>query len=215
MVGKSFNIIISFVVGIVFGFFLGFIVYGSLKAPEKRASSSSLNLPEGHPPIGRLPEGHPPISQLPEGHPPIDAFPTPSASDQQVQQLEEKAKAAPQNVDLRIHLGNLCLDTNRLDKAAIWYNRALELEPKELNVRTNLAVTYFRLNQNDKAIAELEKVLSDKPTFPLALLYMGTIRRDINDKKGAIDAWERLIKTNPDFQGIEKVKEQVAALKAQ
>lgn len=64
-----------------------------------------------------------------------------------------------------------------------YYERYLRVVPDDPNVRTDLAVEYFRTGQTDKAIAQTAKVISQSPNhlqanYWLGLFYWQTQRHD-------------------------------------
>ena len=58
------------------------------------------------------------------------------------------------------------------------------------------------------ALAEFQKSLSYKPNHPNTLFNSGIVKwQGKNDAKGAIAAWEQLLKTNPNYPERQKVEE--------
>jgi tetratricopeptide (TPR) repeat protein len=133
---------------------------------------------------------------LPEGHPPLEAA-------QRWRSLQEKAEANPNDPAAALELANLLYDLQRWDVAVTWYERALTLDAKNTNARTDLATCYFNLNRFDKALAEYERALRDEPDKPQALYGLALSRlHGQQDRAGARRALEQLRRTHPDFSGI-------------
>lgn len=99
--------------------------------------------------------------------PPIDTA--------RVTSLEQRANAAPQDPIVRAQLGNLFLDAERPDLAIPWYEAAWRLDPKNVDVSTDLGVAYFHTNQIDRALAQLDLSLSVDPKNLKALLNQGIV----------------------------------------
>ncbi|MGA7242893.1 MAG: tetratricopeptide repeat protein, partial [Terracidiphilus sp.] len=67
-------------------------------------------------------------------------------------------------------------------------------------VRTKLASSLYRNGDIDGAIAQLNKALTYDPKDANALFDMGMIKlQGKGDPKGALAAWQRLLKTNPQL----------------
>ena len=66
----------------------------------------------------------------------------------------------------------------------------------------------------DDALAELRKVLASNPTHAQALFNTGVVLlHGKNEPAAALQTWEKLVETNPDFPQIAVVKEQIQSLK--
>lgn len=56
-----------------------------------------------------------------------------------------------------------------------YYERYLKLQPEDPNVRTDLAIQYFRTGQTDKALKETAEVVSQNPTHLQANYWLGIV----------------------------------------
>ena len=74
----------------------------------------------------------------------------------QVKALKSVAEREPNNPKPRVDLGNLYFDAERYDDAIKWYEQALKLTSKDVNVSTDLGVCYYYTNQPDKALAQFD-----------------------------------------------------------
>src|SRR5262245_24500497 len=130
--------------------------------------------------------------------------------------LEDTIKKDPKNFDALVELANMQFDQQSYDDAASFYKKALEVRPTDVSVRTDLGTALFYSRRIDEAIAELRKSLELNPTHPQTLFNLGVALLDgKRDSKGAIEAWEKLVATNPDFPQIALVKQQIEALREQ
>jgi len=78
------------------------------------------------------------------------------------------------NVPLYAHAH---IETSMPDPIAeIEYQMMLDFEPDDTTTRYKLAMVYYRLNNDDKAEAELQKVLQKDPLFFHALEGIGMLR---------------------------------------
>ena len=115
-----------------------------------------------------------------------------------IMSLEQEVAANPTNVDAWTQLGHVYFDTNNPPKAIRAYEKSLELRPDEPNVLTDLGVMYRRSGQPEKALESFEKAISIDPGHQQSRFNKGIVLRyDLNDREGAIKAWEELIKINP------------------
>ncbi|MDI6716306.1 MAG: PIN domain-containing protein [Actinomycetota bacterium] len=95
---------------------------------------------------------------------------------------ESMLKRNPKDLQALIGLGNVYFDMGRMSedpdnhrKAIEYYKRALEIDPNNLSVRTDMAVEYFNLNMYSEAISELESVIRKNPNFYQAYYNLGMI----------------------------------------
>jgi len=113
--------------------------------------------------------------------------------------LEQEVAANPTNVDAWTQLGHVYFDTNNPPKAIRAYEKSLELRPDDPNVLTDLGVMYRRNGQPEKALEAFDKAIAVDPNHQQSRFNKGIVLRyDLNDREGAIKAWEELIKINPE-----------------
>jgi cytochrome c-type biogenesis protein CcmH/NrfG len=141
--------------------------------------------------------------------------PPPPVDMAQVRQLQERIQANPSDYDALVQLGNIHYDQRNYADAEGLYKRALAIRGDDLDVRTDLGTMLFYLNKYDEAITELSAVLAKNPTHGQALFNMGVVQlHGKNNPQAALQAWEKLAETNPNFPQIEAVKEQIQKLKS-
>jgi cytochrome c-type biogenesis protein CcmH/NrfG len=113
--------------------------------------------------------------------------------------LEQEVAVNPTNVNAWTQLGHVYFDTNNPPKAIRAYEKSLELNPDDPNVWTDLGVMYRRNGQPEKALEAFNKAISIDPTHQQSRFNKGIVLRyDMNDRDGAIKAWEDLLKINPE-----------------
>jgi len=113
--------------------------------------------------------------------------------------LEQEVAANPSNVDAWTQLGHVYFDTNNPAKAIRAYEKSLELRPDDPNVLTDLGVMYRRNGQPQKALEAFDKAMTVDPGHQQSRFNKGIVLRyDMNDREGAIKAWEELLKINPN-----------------
>ena len=125
--------------------------------------------------------------------------------------LLEKLKADPVNAELLENIGNIYYDTQQYPTAIDYYERALKVRPANTGARTDMATAYWYIGNADTAIAEFQKALSYEPNKPNTLFNLGIVewqgKMDINK---AVANWQKLLDTNPNYEGKDKVLQLIA-----
>jgi len=83
-------------------------------------------------------------------------------------------------------------------KAQEIYKKVLDENPKDLNVKTKLAMTYISSPNPMQGIMLLREVLSDDPKNELALFNMGMLSIQSGQYDKAVERLEELVKVNPN-----------------
>jgi cytochrome c-type biogenesis protein CcmH/NrfG len=131
-----------------------------------------------------------------------------------LKQLEDTVKSDPKNVAALTELGNMQADQQNFDEAVKWYKQAVAVDPKNIEMRNYLGEALFQGNHIDESLAEFKQTLSISPTHPEALFDYGyVLLQGKNDPKGAIESWEKLVQTNPNFDQLDRVKQLIATVK--
>ncbi len=135
-------------------------------------------------------------------------------ADTQAAPLIEKLKAEPNNTDLLTSVGNFYYDARQYPTAIEYYQRALKVQPSNASVRTDMATAYWYTGNADTAIAELKKSLTYEPTKPNTLFNLGVVEwQGKMNIESAVAAWQKLLDTNPNYEGRDKVLELMAQAK--
>ena len=135
-------------------------------------------------------------------------------ADTQAGPLLEKLKADPTNVGLLENIGNIYYDAQLFPTAIDYYQRALKVQPANTGVRTDMATAYWYTGNADAAIAEFQKSLSYEPTKPNTLFNLGIVEwQGKMDIGKATATWQKLLDTNPNYEGKDKVLELMAQAK--
>ena len=148
------------------------------------------------------PAGAIPAQQTATQAAPASAAPTTRAAvlnENEVTALKSVADREKTNARPRVQLGNLYFDAEKYDDAIKWYGEALALEPKDVNVSTDLGVCYYYTNQPDKALEQFDKSLKLDANHAKTLLNVGIVRAfGKQDLDGATKAWQQVMKVAPD-----------------
>jgi cytochrome c-type biogenesis protein CcmH/NrfG len=128
--------------------------------------------------------------------------------------LLEAVNKDPNDFDSLVKLGNLYYDGQQFPSAIQYYERALVIHPDNPDVRTDMGTAYWYTGNAEKALAAMEKSLKYRPGHPQTLFNLGWVRwQGKQDPKGAIEAWQQLLKANPDYPQRQQVEQYIAKAK--
>jgi len=172
----------------------GVVLYGS----------TTPKAPVGVPGRGGPPPGAPNAAgsgNLPEGHPPIAI---PDQVKQAIRDMQQKADAAPDDIDTWKRLGEVQyragqLDPSYLPAAATTYRHVIEREPDNLEVIRNLGNIAFDQDQHDVAAGYYQDYLKKKPDDLNVQTDLGTMYLSSGKADQAIATYETVLKTDPKF----------------
>ena len=133
--------------------------------------------------------------------PPAQTLPVPEVppvDEARAVQLHAAAESAPEDVQVRMDLGNLYFDAHRFEDAIPWFEAALALSPEEVEVSTDLGVAYFYMDDTDRALSQFARSLDVAPAHAKTLLNIGIVRATgKQDLEGATEAWEEVQRVAP------------------
>ena len=136
-------------------------------------------------------------------------------SPQEVQQLESLAKANPKSADAWSALGNAQMDAQRFAEAIISYQRSLDLDPKNVNVRIDMGTCYRGVGQPEKAVEEYRKGMKIDPRHAMAHMNAGVVLAfDLGRKAEAVKEFEKYLELAPNAPNAADIRQEVQKLKA-
>jgi cytochrome c-type biogenesis protein CcmH/NrfG len=183
------------VVCLVVGVALGYLFRGSA-APALASSSTSAKTSSG--------------SDASASQPQITPEQQKAMVDKAVVPLLASLQTDPNNFDTIVQLANLYYDGKQYPDAIKYYQLALQKQPTNPDVITDLGTAIWYQGDADGAIAEFQKALKYRPDHPGTLFNLGIVRwQGKNDPKGAVEAWEQLVKLNPDYPQKQQVQEYI------
>jgi cytochrome c-type biogenesis protein CcmH/NrfG len=155
-----------------------------------------------------------PSAQAAEPHTQASSADVQAAVAQNAAPLLDAIQKNPNDYDSLVQLGNVYYDAQQYPAAIQYYERALAIHPENPDVRTDMGTAYWYTGDADKAIDAMQTSLKYRPGHPQTLFNLGWIRwQGKADPKGAIVAWEQLLKSNPDYPQKQKVEEYIAKAK--
>ena len=128
--------------------------------------------------------------------------------------LLEAINRDPKDFDSLVKIGNLYYDGKQFPSAIQYYERALAIHPENPDVRTDMGTAYWYTGDAEKALAAMGTSLKYRPGHPQTLFNLGWVRwQGKQDPKGAIKAWQELLKANPDYPQKQQVEQYIAKAK--
>lgn len=114
----------------------------------------------------------------------------------------------PNEVEPVIQLGNANYDAGRFEAAEKWYTAALVKEPDNVNVRTDLGLTFLlrQAHDYDRAIAEFRRSLERDPRHEQSLQNLVVALTRKGDKAEARATLKRLQAVNANNPAIAQLQ---------
>lgn len=160
------------VICLVCGILLGYLIRGSSPTPSPQSVSAAAPASTG-------------------GMPDINTMAAP---------LIEAVKQNPNDFDALTKLGNFYYDQRQYQQAVEYYGKALDVQPGNNGVRTDMGTAYWYLGDMNRATQEFDKVLKQDPKYPQALFNLGIVKwQGQKDPKGAVATWKKLLELNPNY----------------
>ena len=227
------NILFS-VIGLLLGVLVGYVFANTVNqrgyTPRTTASrsagqmSQSTELPENHPPVstnGVADQGassSDDAAALQQAQAEPDNFDAQLEAakvhyqnhryDEAIQFLTRANQLRPDNYEAMVALGNANFDASRYEIAEKWYTAALARNPKDVNVRTDLGLSFmFREPADyDRAIKEFRQSLATDPNHEQTLqdIVVALTKKGSYDEADA--ALRKLAEVNPSNPSLTKLR---------
>lgn len=151
----------------------------------------------------------PGIGGVKNNEPPQVQQPAATAAD-----LEEKAKASPQDVGILVELAQAYQRENNAPKAVETYEKAVSLDPGREDLKNRLAGSCITVGQYDKATKILEDVIGRNPGDKEAHYYYGHALVAKKEYGKALEEFDRYVKlAGANDPEVENVKRLIETLK--
>ena len=222
------------VVGLLAGLIIGFMFANSVNKqaviPVAAEMKTNSNMPPGHPEIpaggsttggGMQPAVQAAIEAAKQSPNDFDAQMKAAEAYYQIERFDEaisylkKAnQLKPEDREVVVHLGNANFDANNYDEAEKWYTAALVKKADDVNVRTDLGLTFvFREPPNyDRAIQEFSKSLETDPNHIQTLQNLTVAYSKKGDAVKAKATLTKLQNVDTGNTAIAKLKEDIQTL---
>lgn len=195
------NTVIAALVGVLAGLVIGYSVGSSMGGGAHPA------------PVVAAPAGMP---AAPAGGMPGAPAPGTGVDVQQrIAMLQQVVAKDPKNVQAWTQLGNDYFDSGQPQKAVEAYGQVLALQPGNADVLTDQGVMYRALGQFDKAVENFQKANAANPRHLQSLFNLGVVYAyDLKQPKKAVEAWEKLVATDPSSPQAIQARTQLEQLKS-
>lgn len=222
------------IIGLLAGVIIGFVFANSVNqqalvgsnAPSV-ISASNTNLPAGHPDI-QGGETQQSMASVPEVQAAIDrARKEPDNFEAQmkaaefynriqrfdgaVEFLTRANQLRPNDYNVIVQLGNSNFDSDKYAEAEKWYSRALTMKADDVDVRTDLGLTFiFRDPPNyDRAIQEFKRSLEVDPNHTQTLQNLTVAYTKKGDSEKARSTLAKLEQLDPSNAAIAKLRDDI------
>jgi cytochrome c-type biogenesis protein CcmH/NrfG len=140
---------------------------------------------------------------LPPGHPAIDDAAV-------VQAMQEQANSNPRDPAPPLKLADYLYDHGKYDQAIGWYQKAVQLNPADVNASTDLGTCYFNVGRSDDALRQFHQSLAIEPRHQPTLYNIIVVEMEgKHDYKAAADAWETLHRVNAAYPKLDELKQKL------
>lgn len=128
-------------------------------------------------------------------------------------QLESRLKAAPNDVEAMVGLGDIYLDSNRAMEAFKIFQRAVDLDPANIHALGDLGSLYQQIGKYDKAIESYQSAYEHQPNHTGSLLNMALIySRHKKDYAKALELLNTFLNNNPEAQLVATAEQEIARI---
>lgn len=122
--------------------------------------------------------------------------------------LIEKLKSSPEDATLLAQIGNVYYDAQQYPAAIEYYQRSLKIAPQDTSVRTDMGTAQWYTGNADAAIEQFNLALKYEPTKANTLFNLGIVKWQAKmDVDGAVEAWQKLLAANPNYEAKDKVQQ--------
>lgn len=178
------------------GVLVGYLVRGSKGSPvpapvETRQAEMPSGVPKGHP--------TPTLEQMKQ------------LADKKAAPLLEELKKNGKDKKALTQAAYVYKSAHQFQDAANYFSKALEDDPKDVALRTEMASCLYYSGDVDGALSQLRQSLKYAPRDANSLFNLGMIRwKGKNDAAGAVAAWQELLRTNPNLDRKPIVERMIA-----
>ncbi len=225
--------ILFVIIGLLGGLIIGFVFANSVNqkgaAPVTAAMVPNANVPPGHPevpgagPGGMQPEIQAAIDQARKEPDNFDAQLKAAEFYYQIQRfdgsiefLKRANQLKPDNREVIVHLGNAYFDSAKYEEAEKWYTTALAKKTDDVDVRTDLGLTFiFRDKPDyDRAIKEFQQSIALNPNHPQTLQNLTVAYTKKGDAAKANETLAKFEAIDPVNESLKKLREDIQKIGA-
>lgn len=193
--------------GILFGFLIGFLIAYGVYEPKTVEHAAAVPA-AGNQGMGGGPEaaGDPGASAGgPEGAAPQQTM---NRVFEEVNALKAALAKNPKDRVSLNRMANIYHDAGKYDQAISFYQKVLDIDPKDVDARTDMGICMREMGKPDEALAQFRTSLSYNAQHWQTWLNLGVVSLfDRNDVAGATEAFAKVESLNPGFKDLPLLKE--------
>ena len=144
------------------------------------------------------------------GSPVMDQAPASNidmADMEEINQLEAKVNANPDDMESTLHLSHLLQDSGFYEKAITFYQKYLEINPDNADARVDMAICFYSLGDNNKAITEMEKAIEYQPEHQIAYLNLGIVNLSAQNISDSKEWFKKTVELDPNSEAGKRAQE--------
>ena len=131
-------------------------------------------------------------------------------ADKKVAPLFEQLQKHPKDADLLAQIGHSYMAAQQFQSAQQYYEQSIAAKPKP-DTLNELAFVYVKLGDIDRGITLLNQARAIDPKNPKILYNLGYFEwKGKADPKAAIDAWQSLLRADPNTPKRAEVEQMMA-----
>jgi tetratricopeptide (TPR) repeat protein len=195
------------VLGVVLGFAVGFFVANSVTRPGAPAAAAPRTSSGAAGPLsseqqssGKLPPGHPNVAGVDTdaGDANAPAQPSAASTSADAQAAMDKADRNPKDFQAQADAASVFYNFHDLDKAALYYNRALAIKPNDFDALSQMGNVKYDSNDLAAAATFYERALAVKPDSPDVRTDYGNTFFQRGDYDRAIAEYRKSVAVDPN-----------------
>ena len=117
---------------------------------------------------------------------------------EELELAEQLMREFPDRDESLVIMGNLCYRHGDAVKALEYWNKALQINPKQPNVYKSMALSYMKKGQFDDAVAEFKKALDIQPELADVYVNIGHSLMMSGRPDEAVEALQKEIQISPN-----------------
>ncbi len=123
--------------------------------------------------------------------------------------FDKAAQLNPKDYDKIVRLGNGYFDIQKFEKAEKWYEQAIAQKSDDVNVRTDLGITFVEREKPDldRAIKEFQAALQTNPKFEPAIYNLAIAFYKKGDGAQVDKSLSQLKEINPQSQLAQRLQQ--------
>ena len=130
-----------------------------------------------------------------------------------LEEFKKKIQTSPDDPGLYTAAGNFLFDHEFFAQAVDYYSKSVELGGGTADVLTDIGICYRKLGKPEKAVEYFKQAIKVNPTHENSALNLGIVLfHDLQDRKGALQAWREYLKMNPQGERADMIRRVVAQI---